>query len=162
MSVERRATGTGQACERARAWVSRRLDGDLSEFEGALLDAHVASCAACSAFERDLRAFTLRLREATMEPVSRPFVLPRRSRASRSPLRFATAAAVIVGALGTAIAMGLEETSSIGPSQRELSSEAGNRDIAQLRVLRTAQLKSRQVEPAQRGVVATGSDKLQP
>src|SRR3954454_17246769 len=34
-------------CERARLWASLRADGELSELEGALLDAHLARCAEC-------------------------------------------------------------------------------------------------------------------
>jgi len=33
-------------CDRARAWISLRSDGELSEFECALLDAHLGRCAA--------------------------------------------------------------------------------------------------------------------
>ena len=35
-------TPGGQLCARARFWVSLRVDGELSELEGALLDAHLA------------------------------------------------------------------------------------------------------------------------
>ena len=34
-------------CERARAWASLRLDAELSEFEDALLTAHLRRCSAC-------------------------------------------------------------------------------------------------------------------
>ena len=41
---------TGQLCARARFWASLRVDGELSELEGALLDAHLGRCADCSAY----------------------------------------------------------------------------------------------------------------
>src|SRR5438270_469921 len=37
----------GQLCARARFWASLRIDGELSELEGALLDAHLARCDEC-------------------------------------------------------------------------------------------------------------------
>lgn len=39
----------GQLCSRARFWASLRVDGELSELEGALLDAHLQRCADCRA-----------------------------------------------------------------------------------------------------------------
>ena len=45
-------------CERARGWVSLSLDGELSEFERALLDAHLGRCAECSVFAADTGAAT--------------------------------------------------------------------------------------------------------
>jgi anti-sigma factor RsiW len=36
-----------QLCARARFWASLRIDGELSELEGALLDAHLGRCAEC-------------------------------------------------------------------------------------------------------------------
>src|SRR4051812_50131799 len=37
----------GQLCARARFWASLRMDGELSELEGVLLDAHLSGCADC-------------------------------------------------------------------------------------------------------------------
>ena len=34
-------------CDRARAWVSLRLDDEISELEERLLEAHLGRCAAC-------------------------------------------------------------------------------------------------------------------
>jgi predicted anti-sigma-YlaC factor YlaD len=44
--------GVNSQCERARAWASLRADGELSELESALLDAHLARCASCRSFAR--------------------------------------------------------------------------------------------------------------
>lgn len=47
-----------QACARARRWVSLRIDGELSELESALLDAHLAVCVDCRAFFDEAQALT--------------------------------------------------------------------------------------------------------
>ncbi len=70
-------------CDRARNWVSLRLDGALSELESAMLDRHLAGCAECRRFDADVAASTARLRAAPLEtPVAR-FGLPARSRRGR-------------------------------------------------------------------------------
>src|SRR4051794_40290798 len=56
----------GQLCARARFWASLRIDDELSELEGALLDAHLAQCAECAAFAASAEASTAALR--TSEP----------------------------------------------------------------------------------------------
>jgi len=83
-------------CSRARFWVSLRLDDQLSELEGALLDAHLAACPACSSFAAESELATSELRDAPParhQPVQ--LVLPRRT---RTPLVVAFAAAVIAAA----------------------------------------------------------------
>src|SRR6185437_6146389 len=82
---------------RARFWVSLRLDDQLSELEGALLDGHLAGCPACRAFAEDSAVATDRLRAAPLEahePVR--IHVPRRG---RTPLVVAVAAAVITAAV---------------------------------------------------------------
>jgi predicted anti-sigma-YlaC factor YlaD len=51
-----------EECERARAWASLELDGELSEVEQALMRAHVGRCVECAAFVSDLTALTRELR----------------------------------------------------------------------------------------------------
>jgi predicted anti-sigma-YlaC factor YlaD len=88
----------GQLCARARFWVSLRADGELSELEGALLDAHLARCGHCAEFAAGTAASTTWLREAQLE---RP--APIAIAAPRSPRRaiggLATAAVILAGAL---------------------------------------------------------------
>jgi anti-sigma factor RsiW len=57
------------SCERARAWVSLALDGELSELERRLLEAHVSRCADCAAFGAQVEALVTELRSAPPEPV---------------------------------------------------------------------------------------------
>ena len=88
-------------CARARQWASLRLDGELSQLEEALLQAHLASCAQCAAFVRDAGAATVALRGAELERPASPVAVPGRSRTPVAALRALTAtAAVVVGAVG--------------------------------------------------------------
>jgi predicted anti-sigma-YlaC factor YlaD len=91
---------TSFLCDRAHEWASRRSDGELSELESALLDAHLDSCAACRRFEHDLHELTRLLGSAELERMSVPAFAPaapgRRRR--RIVLPAVAAAAVIVAA----------------------------------------------------------------
>jgi predicted anti-sigma-YlaC factor YlaD len=87
-------------CERARECASLRLDGELSEFEQALLTAHLARCEPCRSFASELDAITTGLRNAPLEPLEQPVALPARRRISRRPAEIAAAAALLVTALG--------------------------------------------------------------
>ena len=113
-------------CDRARAWVSLRTDGELSEFECALLDAHLTRCDACAAFAADVGSLTLALRAEPLEQLSRPIDIAVRRRPSfRLPMRaLASAAAVIVTIAGTAHMLG-----SSGPKQARLSSQTESADM---------------------------------
>lgn len=98
-------------CDRARNWVSLRLDGALSELESALLDRHLAGCAECRGFEVDVTAHTSLLRAAPLEtPVAR-VVLPERGRRGRlvALQGVGTMAAALAAAL-TLVSGGLRST----------------------------------------------------
>jgi anti-sigma factor RsiW len=99
-------------CERARECASLRLDGELSEFEQALLAAHLARCEACRSFAAELDAVTTRLRSAPLEPLEQPVALPARRRISRRPVEVAAAAALMLTALGVTGALRTIEGSS--------------------------------------------------
>src|SRR4051794_6420489 len=92
------------ACEQARVQVSLDLDGKLSELERRRLDAHLAQCAACAAYEADVGAFTGLLRSAELEPLPRAVALPRRQRVLYRHLNVAAAtAAVLLLAVGSVL-----------------------------------------------------------
>jgi anti-sigma factor RsiW len=55
---------SGVGCARAREWTSLRLDGELSELESRLLDAHLARCAGCRTCAAELDAVAVSLRSA--------------------------------------------------------------------------------------------------
>ena len=77
-----------RGCERAQAWASLELDGELSQLERALLATHLRGCAACAETVAGMRALTAALRDAPLEPLDRPGVRRHgRSDAARAPGR---------------------------------------------------------------------------
>jgi len=91
--------GLAVSCERTRAWVSAEVDGVLSDFESALLRAHVRGCEACRIFREDVQVFTDTLRMAPLEKHDLHVVIPPRRRRLVQPVRVA-AAALAVAAVG--------------------------------------------------------------
>jgi hypothetical protein len=81
-------------CTRAREWVSLRVDGQLSEFEEMLLDAHLDRCAECQTVAVAVTGLTAALRAAPLEEPAFAFRAPRRDR-TRVALRAVSAAAVV-------------------------------------------------------------------
>jgi predicted anti-sigma-YlaC factor YlaD len=86
-------------CARARSWASLRADGELSDLESALLDAHLGRCLSCRTFARDTEQIAVALRAARLEAPA-PFALrPRQPRrAALRALQVAAAVAVVVTA----------------------------------------------------------------
>jgi anti-sigma factor RsiW len=85
-------------CDRAHQWVSSAVDGELSEFERVLLDAHLSGCSACRAFEADVVRATDELRAAPLEPFAGAIEF---RRVRRARFRLAPAAAALaVAAVG--------------------------------------------------------------
>ena len=108
MEVVRQLT---KQCERARECASLRLDGELSEFEQAILGAHLARCEPCRSFAAELDAVTTRLRNAPLEPLEQPVTLPARRRVSLRRAEVAAAAALMLTALGVTGAVRTIESS---------------------------------------------------
>jgi predicted anti-sigma-YlaC factor YlaD len=125
---------TGQcsnhACERTRAQVSLRLDGELSPFEDAELRVHLAACLACAAYEDQVRTFTRVVQAAPLEPPESSFVLPRRQRLSLGPVRVAVAAAV-VAAVGLGGGLGVLRSDVLfrAPGGTESTGTAAQRSL---------------------------------
>jgi predicted anti-sigma-YlaC factor YlaD len=86
-------------CARACQQLSLRADHELSDFETVILEAHLAVCADCQAFEKGVTGVTSLLRAGALEQPIVPFELPRgRSRANAlvaNSLRAGSAAAAI-------------------------------------------------------------------
>jgi hypothetical protein len=99
-------------CARARAWISLRLDAQLSEFEDALLGAHLKRCADCGAFAETMRDVTETLRSTLLERPTFAFEPPRRSTARVHGLRVISAAAAVtvIGGLSGLVALQLSTT----------------------------------------------------
>jgi hypothetical protein len=64
------------ACDRSRAWISLRLDDELSRFEHVLLGAHLALCRDCRRFAEDVAWQTQVVRGAPLEELSFPVAIP--------------------------------------------------------------------------------------
>ena len=97
----------GPLCERARQWISLELDGELSEFERALLDPHLARCAVCRAFQLGAAGAAAHLRTTPLERLETSISLPSRARRRVSALRVGAAAAAVVAATSFGVASAL-------------------------------------------------------
>jgi hypothetical protein len=111
----------GQLCARARFWASLRVDGELSELEGALLDAHLVRCADCRSFQATAAGSAGLLRDA---PLVAP--TPLRVDVLHSPRRALFAAAAAVVLVGAALLAGFVH-GAVAPST---SSPAAVRSVA--------------------------------
>jgi anti-sigma factor RsiW len=104
-----------QLCERTRGWVSVSLDGELSEFERALVASHLDRCVHCAAFASEVTATTRLLRAAALEPVPHLAVLAaRRRHIGGVAMRVGAAAALVIGALGLAGSVTVTSESGLG------------------------------------------------
>ncbi len=111
-------------CERARQWASLDVDGELSTFEGVLLNAHAAGCADCREFRASVAHAASALRAAPLEPFTVTVPSRVRRRISRSLAPAVAALAVVSVGLGSIAA-----SSHIGLSHRSTPPETGLRLI---------------------------------
>lgn len=102
-------------CRRARASISVRLDGELSELGQARLAAHLRACPACAAYALEIAAVATRMRQAPLERPGRPIEIRRRRGIG------ASAAAAVAVAAAAAVAVG---TIQRGPSQQGATVQA--------------------------------------
>jgi anti-sigma factor RsiW len=134
----------GQLCARARFWASLRVDGELSELEGALLDAHLSGCAACREVVAGFAVATRSLRAA---PLAQPSPVSVHLR--RAPRRFLATAAVAVVVLAGAIAGGLVRgqatTSASSPRAVAVVASVVDSPDQLRRLRRTALLNQRRI-----------------
>jgi hypothetical protein len=107
--------------------VSAELDGRLSEFEQALLEGHLSTCAGCSAFRGSVVGFTQELRSAPLERLEEPIVVSR----ARRRISFRIAPAVAALAV-TAVGLGSILASSIVRPGSEVSQAPGSASEPQL------------------------------
>jgi hypothetical protein len=101
----------GQLCARARFWASLRIDGELSELEGALLDAHVARCPDCAAFVAGAATSTAALRALPLESHAPVAVV-----LSASPKRVFAGIVAAAAVISIALLGGLADGSRSGQS----------------------------------------------
>jgi predicted anti-sigma-YlaC factor YlaD len=134
------------ACDRARAWISLRLDDEISELEEALLDAHLSRCAACADYEASVRGVVLALRERPLERMEQPVAVAGRRRAFLRPAAVAPVAAVLAAVVGVTTVLSTQATkgpTAHGSGQLPVASVTDDQDLKQLRALRVLQLGGR-------------------
>lgn len=129
-----RLSALPRPCERAREYVSLRLDGELSAFETALLDLHLERCAACAEFAADTTVVTERLRTAPLERSARPAFVAQPIRlprvASGRGVQTIAAAAVIATVVGLGSLLnpiGSSSSQVVTPSQANAVSTSSDR-----------------------------------
>ena len=127
-------------CERARAWVSLRLDGELSEFEDALLTAHLGRCDACSDYEGSVHGAVQALRAEQLELLTHPVGVYSRRRALLRPTALARAAALVVAGIGLATVLNSQPSQHFPATPVPQVAPSDNRDLQEARQLRVAQL----------------------
>ncbi|HEY2789766.1 MAG TPA: zf-HC2 domain-containing protein [Gaiellales bacterium] len=107
-------------CDRARELASRRLDGDLTEFDVGLLRMHLRDCAECVEVTQAMERVTHRVRGARMvEPApARPVVVSAARPRRRSGHRLVATAAVVAATAAAAGAGALVASHSEHTSAR--------------------------------------------
>ncbi len=134
---------TPARCERAQAWASLRLDGELSELEDALLASHIRRCPACSAYAESVGDLVRMLRSQPPEQLSHPVAVP--IRRGSSVLRAATltrAAAAVAAVAGITTMLSLQSSRHVDPGPSLLGQNTPattDRDFVQFRALRVIQ-----------------------
>jgi len=147
---------TRPRCRRAHEWISLRADGELSAFEEALLDAHLAECEACRAFSLGVLATTRELRLAPLAPLERPVALPPRRRVVMRPLS-AGAAAVAAAAAAYVAFFVVPQQPGVNRAGRALSDLALVQEERQMRDVQRVNGKVKDVTiPARRSRTVIG------
>lgn len=129
-----------QLCERARTWASLRADGELSELESALLDAHLGRCVQCRTFARDFEGATGVLRAAALErPAQLALPVPR----TRAWPRLAPVVIVAAALAGAGLAAASSTPGAKRPAPRPVAMVAAAESPDGLRRLRRPALVDR-------------------
>ena len=133
--------GHSVLCERSRAWISLRLDGELSELAEKMLESHLARCAGCDAFESDLAATTGLVRTTPLELLEQPIALPRGRRLALVRPVSAVAATAAAVALGLAAFLNLPSSGTLAAVPAVRIANADNSDLELQRGMRAALLR---------------------
>lgn len=122
-----------KSCDRARLWLSLRLDDELSAFEGHLLVAHLRRCEDCRAYEVGLGVATAVLRSEPLEALERPVQLPPAHPGFRGVRLTASAAAAAFVAV---VVTGILTVTGSNQRPRLLRGTNAAQEVRELRQLR--------------------------
>jgi predicted anti-sigma-YlaC factor YlaD len=136
-----------QRCERAKAWASLRTDGELSELESLLLEAHLKQCEPCREFAAVAERVASALRSAGVERPSRALATPLRRRRTGVRALQVAAAVVVVASAGVLAAFSGPSRSSAAAKPVAMVAGVDSADL--LRTLRRPGLID-QAHPARR------------
>lgn len=136
-----RRTPNDPQCERARAWVSLELDGELSQLEAALLAAHLGRCESCAVAAAGMRALAGTLRAAALEVPTTPVAVEVERKPRHLAVRLALAATLAALAAGLGIVAGSVDSGGdapAGPSDGDIAllppaSPDDRRDLQRIR-----------------------------
>lgn len=123
----RRLKSSFLVCDWAREQSSLAVDRELPELDRARLDAHLAGCAGCRAFDGEVAATTQVLRDAPLEPVSFAIDLPRRRFVHVRALQAGAAAAAVMIVAGLSAVGGLNERATTQAPSAQLGKYATDR-----------------------------------
>ncbi len=126
--------GRTHLCDRARSWASLRIDGELSELESALLDAHVGRCASCRTFTQGAEEIAAAVRSMHLE-LPAPFVI-RPQRSAHTGLRALQVAAAVALVVGAGVIAAVSGPSRSADAVKPVSMVAGVDSPDGLRALR--------------------------
>lgn len=120
-------------CDRVRSQISLRLDGELSQLESRMVDAHVLRCAECRAFETGAVLVTEHLRAAPLEPLAQPVLVrrPARTWVARAQLGMAAALALVFFGAAAQFADQQGESSLAQPARYETTVQL-EREVQQI------------------------------
>ena len=116
------------------------MDAELSEFEDAMLVAHLRRCSACCEYEATVRGAVFALRDEPLARLEHPVSVPSKRRAVLRPTALARAAAIVAVAVGIATVLSSQSGQRFPATPASKIIPTDNRDLVQGRALRVAQL----------------------
>jgi predicted anti-sigma-YlaC factor YlaD len=134
------ARSDSPTCDRAREWASLRLDGEISELEEALLEAHLRRCAACSEYDEMVGGAVLALRAQPLEELRHGVVVDGRRRIPLRVAALAPVAAVVAAVVGVVSVLGTQTAHRPAARTPVPVVATDDNSLDQLRALRVMQL----------------------
>jgi anti-sigma factor RsiW len=142
-------------CERARAQLSARADGELSQLENVELRRHLATCASCQEYEAQIGAVSHALRTAELAEPDFPIFIPRRRQVALMRLQVGAAAAAVLALVAGASLRGGLGTETAGLVNASQSARPAYLDSANYEQRLIEQARAAHNRPHMGSAVAT-------